>query len=505
MEKIKNHKYELTLFIVDAIGMILELAASRILSPYFGSSNMVWTCVIAIILLSSSIGHYYGGQIADAENKKENLECILALASLMIFIIPVISDGIVSSISMTIRSVRIGAMLATGILFLIPSILLGLISPIVLKLKLNNLDDAGKTAGKLSAFSTLGAIIGTISGGFFLIPNFGCMNILFILAIVIAGLKILINPKLKDKFNILCLILIIASFFSMYVVSTINKVSSEKVLSGIVGPKYSEDTEYGRALIYNVKKDNDIIRVFDVDNGFESISYIDDRKYTPYNGYIVEYSRVFDTKDNINDVLLLGGAGYSFPKGFISTRKSGTIDVVEIDEKITELARKYFFLDDLKKDFDLDKNNRLNIITDDGRMYLNNCKKKYDLIINDAFSGETPAKTLTTLEAVSKIKEALNNGGIYTTNILGSLEGKNSRFLMAEANTINKYFKHVYYLPATTDPKGYTDNKKVTNFVLYASDNELNISGAKKLSFLENEFVFTDDFCPVESMTFYES
>ena len=60
-------------------------------------------------------------------------------------------------------------------------------------------------------------------------------------------------------------------------------------------------------------------------------------------------------------------------------------------------------------------------------------------------------------------------------------------------------------MPATTDPKGYTDNKKVTNFVLYASDNELNISGAKKLSFLENEFVFTDDFCPVESMTFYES
>ena len=104
MEKIKKHKYEITLFIVDAIGMILELAASRILSPYFGSSNMVWTCVIAIILLSSSIGHYYGGKIADRPNQRENLEYILTLATLMIFLIPIISDGIISSISMTIKN-----------------------------------------------------------------------------------------------------------------------------------------------------------------------------------------------------------------------------------------------------------------------------------------------------------------------------------------------------------------------------------------------------------------
>ena len=347
METIKKHKYEITLFVVDAVGMILELAASRVLSPYFGSSNMVWTCVIAIILLSSSIGHYLGGQIADNEKQKENLEVILTIASLLIFVIPIVSDGIISSISMVISNKRIGAMFATSLLFLFPSIMLGLISPIVLKLKLKSIDTAGKTAGKLSAFSTIGAITGTILGGFFLIPNFGCMNILFMLAIVIACLKIRLNPKLNDKLNYLCLLVIIGSVISMYAFSTINRIYSDKVLHGEFGAQVSEDTEYGRVLIYNAKVNGDIVRIFNVDNSFESISFIDDRKYSPFSEYIKVYGRAFDLKKDVENILMIGGAGYSFPKGFISSRKNGTIDVVEIDEKLTEIAHKYFFLDDL--------------------------------------------------------------------------------------------------------------------------------------------------------------
>ena len=68
LDKIKNQKYKVFILIVEAICMRLELCASRVLSPYFGNSNIVWTSVIGIILLSSSIGNYIGGKIADKKS-----------------------------------------------------------------------------------------------------------------------------------------------------------------------------------------------------------------------------------------------------------------------------------------------------------------------------------------------------------------------------------------------------------------------------------------------------
>ena len=85
----KKYRYEVILFIVDAISMILELIASRVLSPYFGNSNIVWTSVIGMILLSNSIGNYIGGKIADKDRNVNNLKVILFSSAMLIFVIPI--------------------------------------------------------------------------------------------------------------------------------------------------------------------------------------------------------------------------------------------------------------------------------------------------------------------------------------------------------------------------------------------------------------------------------
>ena len=76
-----NCKYEIILFIIEAICMTLELVASRVLSPFFGNSNIVWTSVIGIILLSSSMGNYYGGKIADKRDNEKSLKKIFDSSS----------------------------------------------------------------------------------------------------------------------------------------------------------------------------------------------------------------------------------------------------------------------------------------------------------------------------------------------------------------------------------------------------------------------------------------
>jgi spermidine synthase len=504
MEKIKNYKYEITLFIVDAVGMVLELAASRVLSPYFGSTNMVWTCVIAIILLSSSLGHFYGGKIADADNPKRSLKYLLTIASVLVMVIPIISDSVISNVANLIGGNRLGAIIATSLIFLLPSILLGTISPIVLKLRLDNLNDAGKTAGKISAFSTLGGILGTVLGGFLLIPNFGTMNIIFILAITVTLTKFIVDFNIKEKTNIFNALVLILSIIGIITYTNINNGAKESVLSGKLGETAYFDTEYGRVSIFNAIDNKDKIRVLNIDGGFETISFIDEqKKFEPHSKYIKLYNTIFDVNKETENVLMIGGAGYSFPKQFISSRDSGTIDVVEIDDKLTKIAEEYFFLDDLDKEYHYKDNKRLNIISDDGRMYINNNAKKYDAILNDAFSGQEPAKTLTTIEAVSKIKSSLNENGLYLTNIISALEGKYSRFFWAEGNTIKQCFNHVYYIPIVFDNENnYAET--VRNIMVIASDNELSIDGAQEFITDANELVLTDDFCPVESMTYFD-
>ena len=148
--------------------------------------------------------------------------------------------------------------------------------------------------------------------------------------------------------------------------------------------------------------------------------------------------------------------------------------------------------------YDLENNNRLNIINDDGRIYLNENKdKKYDLILNDAFIGKNPAKTLCTLEFFQNVENSLNEDGIYAINIITSLEGKDSRLLRAEVNTLKRVFKNVsciIYYPEV-------DTSVVHNVLIMASNSDFEIPEGTKLYNLEldeNEIILTDDYCPVE-------
>lgn len=144
----KKYRFEIILVIVNAIYMILEVVASRILAPYFGSSNIVWTSVIGIILLSTSIGNYIGGIIADKDENEKNLKTILFLSFISVIIIPFLQNMILSSITNIIPNFKIGAILSTILLFFMPSLFVGTITPIILKLKIRDNSLLGRISRK---------------------------------------------------------------------------------------------------------------------------------------------------------------------------------------------------------------------------------------------------------------------------------------------------------------------------------------------------------------------
>ena len=496
----KKYRFELILFIVDAISMIVELVASRILSPYFGNSNLVWTSVIGIILLSSSIGNYLGGKIADGKEIDKKLKFILAATTLFVLVIPLVQNLAIQNVVALTSDIKVGAILSTVVLFFVPSLLMGLLTPIIVKLKLNSLETAGAVSGRINAIATIGGIIGTFLGGFYLIPYFGSIEILFLLAVVLALSLFLVDFKFEIKAVVFVGIIVVVSLFPMISFTRTNNENGDIVRSGKMGESVSYDTQYGRVLIYNSFIDGDAVRVLNIDSGYESITFTSPNKRNELvSAYTKYYDLMFSSEREIKDCLMIGGAGYSYPKYYISHFEDRNMDVIEIDGEITELAKKYFYLDDLIKEYDLENTQRLHLITEDGRTYLNNNQKKYDAVLNDAFSGSSPAKTLTTVEAVSHIKRSLNENGVYLTNIISSLEGENSQFLRAEVNTLRQVFKNVYIIPC----KNAEDLETVQNSMVIATDSDLVFEGVYDLQIEEDEIILSDNYCPVDSLIPY--
>lgn len=493
----KKYRFEIIIFIVDAIVMILELIASRLLSPYFWNSNIVWTSVIWIILLSSSLWSYLWGKIADDKYKERSLKIILIWTALIIFLIPFTQRFILVNIANTISSIKLGAILSTILIFFLPSFCMGTVNPIILRLKLEDLHTAWKTAGKISAIWTIWAIVWTFLWWFVLVPNFWSNNIIFILTIILAITVFLVNCNIKEKSNIFVVLIAIISYIAFVRFSAWNMGKEDYILSWIKNTVISYDTEYWSVRIYNWLKNWENIRILNIDGWFESATFTDEwKQYELVFEYAKYYDRMFDANIDINNVLLIWWAWYSYPKYYISHYTWKKMDVVEIDGKITEIARKYFYLNKLIDEFDIEKNGRLRLINEDGRTYLNNNETQYDAILNDAFSGESPAKTLTTLENIQNIKKSLKKNWLYLTNIISSLEWNKSKFLRAEVNTLKKVFNNVYVIPCN-----YSDNLyDRQNIMVIASDDELMLNWTYNLLLEEDEIVITDDYCPVDSL-----
>lgn len=497
MKKLLKYKYEIFLFTIEAVCMVMELCASRTLSPYFGDSNVIWTSVIGIILLSGSIGNAVGGRLADRGNEKDDICRITLWAAVLILYIPVLSDVILGLLASVVSNIKIGAITGTILLFLPSSIAFGMIPPIITKVKLQDLKSAGKTSGSILAVSTLGSITGTFLGGFFLVPNFGCDNIMLCLSCVTALMAILIGGKNRLKY---CGLLFAIAVACISILTQSNQNSIDEILAGKEGAIASYDTQYSKVEITNRNDNGEMIRYMLIGDGCESATYIEeDKKYelvVPYTRY---YDLMYEVDIDMDHVLIIGGGGYSYPKYCVSHHPETSIDVVEIDEQITELARKYFYLDDALKDFNTEDETRLNIINEDGKVYVNTTDTTYDAILNDAFSGTTPVESLTTIETVEMIHEMLNPGGVYLSNIIGSRAGADSKFLAAEVNTISQVFDYVYIIPCGDMGTTEISEETCTNNMVIASDSPLDLPGTVTMDY-ENSIILTDDYCPVDSL-----
>lgn len=486
-----NLLLEIVVFICGAVVMIYEIVGSRILAPYIGTSTYIWTSLIGVILGSLSLGYWFGGRMADRKPELKILSLVLFIAAGLMTLTMLVQEFVLSALATAAIRLEIKALIAALVLFAPASVLFGFVAPYAIRLKMLSVENAGKTVGRLYALSTVGSIVGTFAAGFFLLPFVGSVRTLYLLIAVLFVLSVIVAPfKLTTKRLYVLLLFPAAVGFNEFFAYTMRKDFG----------LHDIDTNYSRIRVFKTvdKNTNQPVMALAL-----SPFSLQSSMFLNSDELVLNYSKFYHLlrhfKPDFQKTLIIGGAGYSFPKEYLRKYPGKQIDAVEIDPQMTELARKYFRLQD---------NPNLKIYHEDGRIFLNqSAPNTYDVILLDAFGSiySVPFQ-LTTREAVRKIHDDLTDDGVVILNLISAVSGEGSHFLQAEYKTYAEIFPRVYFFKVKPDePDGITQNlilaaSKKDGISLESDDQEI-------AKLLRNYYaepidlttpVLTDDLAPVE-------
>ncbi len=490
---IQRYVLEVTVFVCGGVVMIYEIIGSRVVSPFIGTSTYVWTSLIGVILASLSLGYWIGGLIADKRPDAKILALVIFLAGGGVSVTILIKDVVLAMVASTPTGLEIKSVLAALLLFAPASVALGFVTPYAIRLKMKAVSDSGKTVGRLYALSTIGSIVGTFAAGFFLIPFVGSNRTLYLIAASLIVLSLLLAPFALTRVS-----------FAVIVVLVLGIAGSELTTFHQLYFKglRDVDTEYSRIQIFRAtdEKTGRPIQAMATDPYFvQSTIYLDgDDLFAKYNRY---YHLLRSLRPDFRSTLMIGGAGYTFPRNYLQTYPNAFLDVVEIDPQMTAIAHEYFRLKD---------DPRLKIIHEDGRVFLNRAETgTYNAVLMDAFGSlfSVPYQ-LTTIEAVRNISRVLDDNGVVIFNLGSAIQGKSNRFLQAELATYKAVFPSVHLFKVNSD---YTD-EQTQNLVILACktnclDSALTSADDESANLLTHLYtsalplqmpILTDDLAPVE-------
>ena len=185
-------------FFSGCVFLGLELVSSRVLAPFFGNSIHVWGALISVFLFALTVGYFLGGRLADRRPRFGVLGMVMGLAAVGIAAVPSLSAPVSVAVLAAGLDFRLAVLLACTLLFIAPSVLMGMVSPYVIKLSAERLEQVGRSAGDIYAISTLGSISGALGVAFFLVPAIGSTAILYLLAGTLAATATLcLAPRLR--------------------------------------------------------------------------------------------------------------------------------------------------------------------------------------------------------------------------------------------------------------------------------------------------------------------
>ncbi|HET6696629.1 MAG TPA: fused MFS/spermidine synthase [Gaiellaceae bacterium] len=389
-------RLSVVVFTAGAATLATEIAASRLLAPYFGSSTIVWANIIGLILLYLSIGYWLGGRVADRRPEPRLLGWIILVAALAVAATPFIARPILDLAVEGLDAVSVGAVVgsffAALALFAIPITLLGMVAPFAIRLALGDVQEAGTVAGQLYAISTIGSIVGTFLSAIVTIPLAGTQRtMLGSAALLVLAAALLLGLRWQ--------------------LLTLGVAALLLVPAGTI--------KASAGLLYETESSYQYIQIVERSDGSRALKLNEGvAVHSVWHEDSVLTGGVWDTfllvppllDRPVERMLVIGNAGGTVARAFGELYPGIEIDGVEIDPEVSDAARRYMGLED---------NPRLNVITADGRPYLELSDETYDIIVVDAYHQPYIPFYLATREFFESAREHLRPGGVIALNVAG--------------------------------------------------------------------------------------
>ena len=461
-----------------------EIAAARLLAPYFGASTIVWANTIGVVLVALSAGYYLGGRIGDRYPHVKGMAVMVMAASMMLALVPFIARPLFDVSVKALDEISAGAFVGSlfGVLFLIgiPVMMLGAASPYAIRLALPDVEHAGRIAGRLYAVSTAGSLLGTMLSALVLIPFLGTQRTFIVFALVVSMAAAV---ALGGRY-----LLVPAALAAMLAipVGTVKATDNGRVI-------YEAETE---SQYVRVIEQEDGDRVLELNEGQAVHSF-----YRPgtvltdnvWDGYLV---LPFAARSEPPEKMaILGNAAGTTARAYGKYFPTTEIDGVEIDGELAEVGERFFALD----------NPNLTNHTADARPWLRAADDRYDVIMVDAYRQPYIPFYLATKEFFELTRERLAPGGVVIVNA-GHPEGNDDLEKVLGA-TMAEVF-----------PTVLRDPKEPTNTLLLGSEGPASsedllaslpdlppdlraiaaVEAAKIGPRLPGGAVYTDDKAPVE-------
>jgi spermidine synthase len=469
--------------------MAVELCASRLMAPFFGTSTFVWTNIIGIIMIALSVGYFIGGKLADRKPRLYILLRLLMAASAFLLALPFVASPLVrwlaslmGHLNSSFSFIFFGSLCAITLLFSPPIVVMGMTSPFLIRIIARS-GHVGDSAGIIFGISTIGSVLGTFLPILVFIPTLGTATTILFFA---AALFVVTALGFANRKAVLLCVAAAVPF--LFPIPSMREIPG-KVYSTESAYQYIEVFDRGsyRYLVYN-----DAV-------GFQTVA----NKRSVFTGLYYDYYPLLPLllETPPQSALIIGLGGGIIANQIYYFYPEIDVDGVEIDPKVIEIARTYFALAD-----------KVRVFNQDGRIFVNLGKRKYDIVIIDAYTQQVYIPFhLTTIEFFSQVKRGLSDKGILAMNV--SSARNDSPLLRSITNTLRLVFGHVYQLriPRSVDNVVLASDRSIDfAFPVGAVEKGMQaIAQYSQQSFTESTYderykPLTDDRAPIEHMVDWE-
>lgn len=418
-----------------AVLLALEIVASRIVAPYLGNSIYVWGALIGVVLAALAVGYFLGGTLADRRPTPGLFAGLVFIAGALVFPIPLIAPGVLEAITLGDLGPRASPLVAAVVLFFLPAAVMGMVSPFAVRLRARTVATIGNVAGVLYALSTVGSIAGTLLAAFVLLAWMGVRTIVHLLGAVLMILAVLAWLSTRR--------IALAGAAGALAAALVVGVPFAGTRAAPAGLRFERDTVYHRITV----NDEAGVRYLRLDAYWQSGLDLAAPRRTvfAYADYL-HLPLVF--RPDARRVLFIGLGGGTAPRRYHEDYPQMTIDVVELDPAVVEVARRYF---------GVPQDGRMHLWAQDGRLFVARSREPYDIVVLDAYLIDTIPFHLATREFFEAVRARLTPGGVLASNVIGALDGPRSGFFRAVYKTFRQVFPAVYVFPTDWSRYGSAD------------------------------------------------